>query len=811
MTMAMLAFFISPALGEEAVRGSPADYMESISAPAEGGGASADAAEAEVSRVKAGKAVPAVSTGRIRKLEEIVVTARKRSELLENTPISITVLSETALRDANVQRTEQLAELIPNLIFTSARSTSGARARIRGLGTTSGEAAFDPGVGTYVDGVYLPRGGKILDVLDIAQVEVLRGPQGTLFGKNTVGGAINFTTVKPGDEFEASAFVRAGSFESVRTRAMLNLPIDIGWLEDRLAMRLAFASANSQGFVENLEQKNYQSGINSLTFLGSLRFTPHERVTVDVSGSWDRTQSHTRGRTCAWQSDESALGWIYDGFKEACQRSKPYEIRTESPTNDYQESFGAWGTITGDVGDIGPFTDLTVKSITSWRKQTNDHWTSQDIDVTEVLVTQLQSAPGQPGFLQMQEEVQLNGRAWDDRIDFVTGVFSFWDKGGDVGGDGGGIVVNGLGYKAIGQNSIDNFTWAFFAQATARLAEWASLTAGLRYTEDTKRVTIANQALSPEQLDRIHDDPSAVPAIFAEEGTLFDSGEKTFAKWTPMASLATFAPEPWLDAVHLDHLMGYFTYSQGFRGGGFNAVIDPLQEDLLSFGPESIENFELGVKTVAFEERLTFNLSLFHMNFTDIQLLQNVVIDNPDDPENPYVRRITTNAAKARSQGLEAELMAVPIEGLQITANIGVLDAEYTEYIDATGNDRSGERFGAPKFTSFVAVQYSLPITMGSPGGFDGWLTPRLQWSYTADRYFGFVGNPTALQRGYNKLDVRVSYDFLDDRAQIAFWGINITDKEYMAFAEDLVGVFGITTQGWARPASFGVEVSYSF
>ncbi|MEO2168628.1 MAG: TonB-dependent receptor plug domain-containing protein, partial [bacterium] len=429
LSLAVFALLLSAsaasAVDEGGSPAAPSEYIESISAPtAEGQGAigESDALGAEADAVAAGDVPAFVSAERQHRVEEIVVSARKRSELLEDTPVSVTALSATRLREAGVNRIDDIQELVPNLSFQTSSTGTEALAYIRGVGLPRSLTSFDPGVGIYVDGVFLPRAqGSLLDVVDIAQIEVLRGPQGTLFGKNTVGGAINFTTVKPGDEFEAFAFVRAGSFESVRTRAMLNVPIDIGWLEDRLAMRLAFASANSQGFVENLEQQNYQSDINSLTFLGSLRFTPHERVTFDVSGSWDRTQSHTRGRTCAWQSDESALGWIYVGFKEACERSQPYEIRTDVPTNDYQQSFGVWGTITGDVGDIGPFTDLTLKSITAWRKQTNDHWTSQDIDVTEVLVTQLLSAPGQPGFLQIQEEVQLNGRVWDDRIDFVTG------------------------------------------------------------------------------------------------------------------------------------------------------------------------------------------------------------------------------------------------------------------------------------------------------------------------------------------------------------------------------------------------------
>jgi iron complex outermembrane receptor protein len=675
---------------------------------------------------------------------------------------------------------------------------------------TTGESAFDPGVGTYVDGVYLPRGGKIMDVVDIEQIEVLRGPQGTLFGKNTLGGAINMTTVKPHRDVEGFAFVRPGSRGQIRTRSMVNLPIDIGWLEDKLFSRLAFASANDGGWVENETWDNEQSNLNSLSFLGSLRFVPTDDLTIDLSGSWDRSMSHRRGRRCAFQGG-GALTPLFPTLEEACRASEPFRVRTNDPNNDYQESYGVWGTIAYDLGPIGLLDAVGFKSITSWREQTSDKFTSEDIDATEVFVTHLEVLPGQPGFQQIQQELQLNGQAWDDRIALLAGFFSFWDKGGEAGGNGGGLTTTGTGFRGLGQSQIDNFTWALFGQITVDPTDWLSLTGGLRYTEDTKRNSIVNQTLTEAQLIAVSNDPSSISRLLAEEGASVESGEKTFSKWTPMASVALFAPQEWISLVAVDQLMTYFTYSQGFRGGGFNTVIDPLQLDLLSFGPETIENFEIGAKAIALEERLTFNLSLFHMDFEDIQVLQNVVFPNPDDPDQPFIRRITTNAAKARSRGLEAEIQAIPIDGLQVTGNIGLLDAEYTEFVDAGGNDRSGNRFGEPRFTSFLAAQYSFPLAGLGPEWLEGWITPRLQWSYTGGRYFGALNNQTAYQRGYNKLDARLSYDFLGDRAQLALWGTNITDEEYLAFAEDLVGVFGITTQGYAAPAAWGAEMSYRF
>lgn len=810
---------IGAAHAQPETRGAPSDYVEAIETPADVGGMEdeVDAGAAQAERAASGRRVPGVSQRQLGRVEEITVRARRREELLEDTPISITALSETALRENNVQRTEDIEQLVPNLVFTRARTSNAARARIRGVGTTTGEAAFDPGVGTYIDGVYLPRGGKIIDILDIAQVEVLRGPQGTLFGKNTVGGAINITTVKPRRELEGFVFVRPGRFGQIRTRSMVNLPVAVGWLEDKLFARLAFGSANERGYVYNETRDNYESNLNSLTFLGSLRFLPIEDLTIDVSGSWDRTMSHRRGRRCAYQQDALLIPpALKEQFRRDCEESRPFRVSPDAPNNDYQVSYGVWGTIAYDVGPVGPLDSLALKSITSWREQKNDKYTTEDIDTTDVFIVRLDTLPGQPGFQQIQQEVQASATAWDERINMVAGFFSFWDKGGDIGGDGGGIVQNsngnGDGFKSLGQQEIDNFTWALFFQATAAVTDWMSLTGGVRYSSDTKRNQIANQNLTQQELEAVFADPTLASQLFAAYGTPMPAGEETFTKWTPMGSLALFLPEEWLDSAYLDHLMGYFTYSQGFRGGGFNAVIDPLQvDDLLSFEPETIENFEIGFKTIGWNQRATLNLSLFWMNFDDIQVLQTVTIQNPDNPDNPFVRRITTNAASAESKGLELEGQLIPIDGLQLTGNIGVLDAEFTDFTDAGGNDRSGNRFPEPKFTSFLAAQYSFAVDVGSPGNMDGWLTPRVQWAYTAGRFFGALENPTSFQRGYNRIDARLSYSFMDDRAQVALWGTNLTDERYLASAEDLVGVFGITSQMYAMPLAWGGELSYRF
>jgi iron complex outermembrane receptor protein len=213
--------------------------------------------------------------------------------------------------------------------------------------------------------------------------------------------------------------------------------------------------------------------------------------------------------------------------------------------------------------------------------------------------------------------------------------------------------------------SIDNWTWALFGQTTADVTEWLSLTAGLRYSEDKKgaRQINRNVLLSPD----------APP-------TRDGSGNKTFSAWTPMGSVAIAAPEDILEGTELDHLMGYFTYARGFKGGGFNAVIDPSAEGnkLEPFGPETLDSFELGIKSVALDQRLTLNLALFQSAYADIQQTVTDATELPDGTVS--VRRLTLNVAEATIRGVEAEVQVVPLEGLRITGSLGYMKARFDTF-----------------------------------------------------------------------------------------------------------------------------------
>jgi iron complex outermembrane receptor protein len=788
----------------------PADFSERVleSRPDIGGVADeVDAGAAQAARAADGETVPGVSKTEIRRIEEIVVSARKRSELLEDTPLSVTALGEDLLRETGTTRLDEIKNLVPNLQIVTGRGGQDTMARIRGVGTASGEIAFDPGVGIYVDGVFLPRSlGSLVQVLDVAQIEVLRGPQGTLFGKNTIGGAINITTVKPHDEAEGFVLVRVGNFGRIDTQGILNLPIDIGWFEDKLFSRLMVGSTNDSGYTHNREMDVDWSNRGNVSFLGSLRFLPTESLTIDVSGTYGKTHTRPKGGECKFAQQTTVLG-LYPGYEEACAESGPYEFSANTPSFFDIASYGTWGTVAWDAGDLGPLTDVTVQSITSWRQQIPS--VRQDLDMSALPVLSFTLTDGgQDGWdigfqEQISQEIQVNAQALDERLTFVGGAFGFWEKG-----DMPFVTYSQPTYAPtatainVGSRSVtDNWNWALYGQATFDPTEWLSLTGGLRYTQEKKGAT-------QQAVDRASPGPEEVFA-----------GRVVYDAWTPMASIALSLPDEFLDNTAINHVLGYFTFSRGFKGGGFNAIVNIDVTELEPFAPEYLDSFEVGVKTVAFDRRLTANLAAFVGNYTDIQVTSMRVDVDPDDPSIIEVHRLTQNAASATTSGIEFDIFAMPLNGLSIMASIGLLDARYDSFPDAISEldntqtvDRAGERFFAvPQMQTHIGIQYSFPLDPGGPEWMQGWVTPRIDWSYTSAIQFAGRELPFAEQGGVNLLGARLSYSFMDNDAQVALWAQNLLDEEYFGAINSWANLFGTVVRYYDPPRTFGAELSYSF
>ncbi|MFP6663293.1 MAG: TonB-dependent receptor [Deltaproteobacteria bacterium] len=738
-------------------------------------------------------------------IEEIVVQARKRAELIEDTPISVTALGEARLRENGVTRLDDIQQLVPNLSFGRTPEGQDALVRIRGIGTPRASVQFDPGVGIYVDGVFLARApGALIDVLDVQQIEVLRGPQGTLFGKNTVGGAINISTVKPHEELEAFAFVRPGNFDLLNARMMLNLPL----VEERLLARVAFSSNSRSGYVYNASRDEYLSDYDALNFVGTLRYLPHDDFVVDLTGSWARSRSRGRGGRCVFVQ-EAGLQNLAPGWADACRKSEPFRVASNVAQLVDNESYGAWLTAAWEPGALGIFEDLSLRSITSWREQIPR--LRSDSDGTSLDVIRLSTAggsptDGSPGFArQISQELQLNLQAFDDRLSFVGGAFGYWEEAKI---DQVLVAFPGvLDRYTRTRTRTDNWNWALYSQASFDATEWLSLTAGMRYTTEKKALTADGRAIDPATGEFL---PDAVPDVAG-------SGAQTFSAWTPMGSIAAIVPDAHLDGTPIDHLMVYFTYAQGFRGGGFNALGATESGGLEAFAPETMNSFEIGTKLIGVDRRLTVNLSLFLGKYDDIQVTSIREIGEPDGDGVPNIIQLTLNAARATTKGVELEIHAIPFDGLDVTGSVGLIDARFDEFLgisDLSGEpiDRSGQTFDeTPALQTFLAIQYSLPLELAGPLWLDGWLTPRIDWSYQSSQRFAGPELEAARHRGYNRIGARLAYSFNDGAAEVALWGKNLTNETYFGNSTPIANFFGLTLQYYEEPRTFGAELSYRF
>lgn len=781
-----------------------AGYLESIETQGDIGGIDREvddtATEAEALGDGASSGVPHARAARV---EEIVVSARRRSELLEDTPISITAIGSDTLIETQITSFNEIADLVPNLtIDGGGRGGNRFNPIIRGVGATE---SGNPGVGTYIDGVFMPRSFQsLLNVADIQQIEVLRGPQGTLFGKNTIGGSINVTTVAPAEELQGSVWIRAGSFNEVLTRSTLNVPV----IENLLYSRLSFSSRNSEGYAQNVRNGEYYSDRSDLWFLGKLRLTPTDDIEVNFNGSWYEGHSKGLGGNCVFVPEGAGtlvnfLEDVNPGFLAECQefQSQPYRFQSAVHPVQNPTDYGVWGNATWNVPEVSFLDDLDVRVLGSWREQRNrrrvdaDMTSFSQVELANIELGGLQGEPEKGR--QYLVEGQVVGAALDHTLNFVAGIFAEWETRSS------GTITRSLDAAiptstSIGFTDQDDWDWAIFTQATWDVVEWLSLTGGLRYTEEKRGVT-------SETVRPFADD---IPS---------DSNSAIFTSWTPMGSLALVAPNDLLGGAPIDHLMGYFTYAQGFSSGGFNAVTGGGGASLRPFDPSTVDNYELGFKTVSFDNRLTLNAAFFYMDYDDIQVTQSVELPPGPGEDLPSFQRLIVNGGAARLRGIEVDMRAQPYEGWAILGSIGVLDSEFVgDFPDQSGLtgetiNRQGESFtGVPDFTSYLGVQYSFPVEAGEEWR-TGYLTPRLDWSYQGAQNNAQPEIPSGRRRGFNMLNARLSYDFLNDRAQVALWGKNLLNEAVFDGGGGTVRFFQYGVQYFRAPRTWGGELSYRF
>ncbi|MDE8652000.1 TonB-dependent receptor [Novosphingobium album (ex Liu et al. 2023)] len=752
------------------------------------------------------------STGGI---EEITVTARRRAESLQDTPIAISAVTSEGLVARGIDNVTQIGDFTPNVKFNSSVPVSASNATaaifIRGIGQNDYQLSADPGVGLYLDGVYISRGvGNVLDVLNVERIEVLRGPQGTLFGRNTIGGAVSVVTKKPGDTLAGSFELTTGRFGRFQAKGSIDLPLAEG-----VYSSFAGFIHKRDGYVKGVVPGAPDLGdTDNLAGRFALRLEPSSNVTIDLAVDGSRTRENSAPNV-AIAIDENATAaayWnaAYSGAPDICANSAnparfndqrcfnsqwalgPYkhggtftsvsDVFTNGNPRRYQSGsdvniWGASGTIEWKVAD-----NVSLKSITAYRKVTG-FWT-RDSDHSPATIVQTNSDWKQDQFSQ---ELQVLGDLADGKVNWVVGGYYSDESGNHK------DLVNIVDAVFLSGAVLKGKSLAFFGQGTWEIVPDLNLTAGIRWTEDKKTFGNANQYVveagfltgapfNPDGSGLADGDPLMGP--LGHTATIKDKA------WTPMVSLSyRFSPE----------LLTYVSYSEGFKGGGFTQRVFPPFAFIPSFKPETSTTYEFGFKSDLLDRRVRLNGAVFLNDYDNLQITVN-------DPTLGFAP-IIQNAAKARIKGFELELQARPVGALLFEAGLGYLDAKYRK-VDIralnAGVTTDTRLQNAPKWTMSAGVSYTIDASgLGS-------FQPRVDWSYRSKVYNDAVNTPLLVQDGYHLVNASVAFNDESERWGLTLGVKNLTKEVYLG--SGYADSFGGIVEGvYGRPREWYLSAKYKF
>ncbi len=700
----------------------------------------------------------------------IVVTARRREESIQDVPLSITAISGEALAKSGTLEITELAQEVPNLTLEVSRGTNTTlTAFIRGVGQQDPVAGFEAGVGLYVDDIYLNRPqGAVLDIYDVERIEVLRGPQGTLYGRNTIGGAIKYVTAALPDETAIKVRGTYGSYNQADLIVTASTPVS-----DSLKVGVSGARLSRGGFGDNLVQEgveNYNKDVWGAR--GTIEFD-NGPLFIRLSGDYVKDNSDPR------QGHRLLPG----AFSGAPVLDDVYDTRAGLDVVDQEvEAYGGGLTIAYELNDT-----MTVKSITGYRK---DHSTTP-IDFDSLPQADL-DVPAIYRNKQFSQELQFLYEG--DRLSGVLGAyyldasaFTAFDVALFTTGAIPSVNLPGLNAQTLGD--VDTKTWSIFGDFTYDLTDQFSLSLGGRYTWDKRTSRILRTTFVGGYSD-LFPPTDAVPIAVTSDF----NGSATFKEFTPRASLS-FKP-------NANHTF-YATYSKGFKGGGFDprgqtsqapdldgdGDIDYAdQYEFLSFAPETVDSYEIGWKASLLDDSLFISLAAFKGDYTDVQIPGSVGVDSNGDGISDSFVGITSNAGDADVNGVEFEGRAVVGRnfagpGSRLTFNwaLGVLDAKYNTFIDALGNDVADQRVfqNTPDVTVNTGFDLGIPVASGIVD-FLGSVSLRSDASQ-----FELPGPLD--QDGYALVDASIVYTDDSDRWSIGIHGKNLFDQRYIVSGYDFV------------------------
>ncbi len=760
-------------------------------------------------------------------IEEVVVTARRREETAQSVPIPISALSSDYLEERGITEIQNIEQVTPNLAFVDSISNSGAaQIFLRGIGQVNWGPTQDPKVGTYLDGVYLGRPqGSVFDLFDIERVEVLRGPQGTLFGRNTTAGLVHVITRDPTDEFEGKVRAGVGNNGQVTTDALINLPLIEGVLSGRFSMQ----TRRDDGWMTDRSGRKWNE-TDSKSARAKLLWTPTDTLEAMLTAEYFGARETASLGKCIGFSPTSGINGLaaiagrLDNMAAACTPVDDYYLSNDNDPNaseadvrhvslDLSWDMG-WGTLTS----ITASRSMEMLS-ESWGWGTD--FVGEPSNGLEVLKDYTQ--PREP-YKQVSQEFRIDSDAFDGQLSYTVGAYWFWESatqtlsvpayrgvsastieadavlfnvpmGPDAeiypGATFGDLFT--ISKAAIGRDQHTHGTqssYAAFAEATYDINDDWSVTAGYRYTKDTREFRRYNF-----QIGGGFDTGNLCPGMPVDA-----NGFATREYCDQKLSYGKATPRLIVNYNVNEDVMVYGSFARGYSSGGMNGDIR-----MKKFEPEISDNWEVGMKSRFMDNTLQLNMNVFQTDYENQQITVSRLVQGQPTAD-------IINAQKATLQGFEMDFQWTPVDNLYLTGSFGYLDGEYDEFslIDVVGYDVLTQEtqtqltdYSHLEFVSGAPSNWSLHAAYEIPMAGGATFTAMAGWSHRGRVYHTLQLHETSKQDAYGLLDARFTWDLANGATSITIWGTNLNGKEYFRGALDLPSdalIDGSTTDRYGDP-----------
>lgn len=697
--------------------------------------------------------------------EIITVTARKREESLQEVPVAVSVITGELLDDRGAADIAELQADVPNLsIYPGRNQSTTLTAFMRGIGQADPLWGVDPGVGLYLDDVYVARPqGALLDVYDVERIEVLRGPQGTLYGKNTIGGAIKYISREIRDEPEGRLSITPGEFSNLDVKASIAGPIVAG----KLRGKIAFASLQHDGYGTNLFQNRDVSDKDTTAYRLGLDWLPADNVIVKFA--YDRTEDSAEPKGLT-RLEPNPFCPLFLGAP-CPPEANLFDTRSGLEPLNGTDSEGYSMTIRWDIND-----DWTFKSITAHRE--SDSFNNIDFDTTPAPITDVEATYFDE---QDSQEFQL---LYDGGGAF-SGVFGLYYFDGFAGG----LVRNNFLGAIFGTTDGDTKTESFavFGDGSYAINDRLTFNFGLRFTEEEKTGRAFNAGYSDDTFTTI----TAVTADYNQSETF-----------------SSVSPKLGLDYQFTDEVMGYVSVSRGFKSGGFNvrAQATVFPESALPFEDEELTVGEVGIKSVLGGGSLILNTALFYGDYTDIQVSTFTSYDSDGDGADDAFFGNFLNAGDATISGLELEWdWASPTATwFGLSGNLSFLDTD-EEFLDLDGRLGADTQVitNAPELTGALNANFDFPA-------WGGLITGSVGVAYRDDSTLTNEGNGVEpiVQPSFDLWNAWISWLSSDAKWRISINGKNLTDEEYLTNGYN-IPVLGLLQGSYGTPRTVTATIEY--